>query len=64
MQPQVATGFIYLQIFIFSQVYGGVEKTLQAQVAMFVDARMSREKLRDVLGGKGRSEETESRGME
>ncbi len=64
MQPEVATESNYLRIYRFMQVDRGVEKTLQPEVATFADVRAGREKLRDVLDGKGKSEETKARGME
>lgn len=41
-----------------------MEKTLQPEAAMFAAVRAGREKSRDMLGGKDKSEETEARGME
>ena len=63
MQPQVATESNYLRIYWFMQVDGGVEKTLQPEVATFAAVSAGREKSRDMLGEKDKSEETEARGM-
>ena len=63
MQPEVATESNYLRISRLMQVDGGVEKTLQPEAAMFAAVRAGREKSRDMLGEKDKSEETEARGM-